>query len=69
MSGPITVGFLIAPHLVVLAEAAMHEARARGYRMAILHSSALGVGIYRALGFRDVCAIGQHVWSPPGSGR
>jgi len=28
MSGPITVGFLIAPHLVVLAEAAMQEARA-----------------------------------------
>ena len=28
MSGPITTGFLIAPHLVVLAEAAMQEARA-----------------------------------------
>lgn len=49
--------------------AAMHEARARGYRMAILHSSALGAGIYRALGFQDVCAIGQHVWVPPGLGR
>jgi GNAT superfamily N-acetyltransferase len=49
--------------------AAMHEARARGYRMAILHSSALGAGIYRALGFRDICAIGQYVWSPPGSSR
>lgn len=45
--------------------AAMREARARGYRMAILHSSALGTGVYRALGFRDVCAIGQHVWVPP----
>ena len=49
--------------------AAMHEARARGYRMAILHSSALGAGVYRALGFRDICAIGQYVWSPPGSSR
>ena len=46
--------------------AAMREARARGYRMAILHSSTLGAGIYRALGFRDVCAIGQHVWVPQG---
>ena len=46
--------------------AAMREARARGYRMAILHSSTLGAGIYRALGFRDVCAIGQHVWVPKG---
>jgi len=49
--------------------AAMREARARGYRMAILHSSALGAGVYRALGFRDVCAIGQHVWAPHGLGR
>lgn len=45
--------------------AAMHEARALGYRMAILHSSALGAGMYRGLGFQDVCAIGQHVWAPP----
>ena len=44
--------------------AAMREARALGYRMAILHSSELGAGIYRSLGFRDVCAIGQHVWLP-----
>ena len=28
------------------------------------HSSALGAGMYRGLGFRDVCAIGQHVWAP-----
>ena len=42
----------------------MREARALGYRMAILHSSALGAGVYRSLGFRDVCAIGQHVWAP-----
>ncbi len=51
-----------------ITRAAMREARARGYRMAILHSSALGAGVYRALGFRDVCAIGQHVWTPQGSG-
>jgi GNAT superfamily N-acetyltransferase len=46
--------------------AAMREASARGYRMAILHSSALGAGVYRALGFQDVCAIGQYVWVPNG---
>ncbi len=46
--------------------AAMQEARARGYRMAILHSSALGAGMYRGLGFAAVCPIGQHVWAPPG---
>jgi GNAT superfamily N-acetyltransferase len=50
----------------LITRAAMHEARALGYRMAILHSSALGAGMYRALGFRDVCPIGQHVWAPEG---
>jgi GNAT superfamily N-acetyltransferase len=44
--------------------AAMHDARALGYRMAILHSSSLGAGMYRALGFKDICPIGQHVWVP-----
>ena len=44
----------------------MNEARARGCRMAILHSSTSGLGMYRQLGFRDVCAIGQHVWVPGG---
>jgi len=48
----------------LVTQAAMREARALGYRMAILHSSDLGAGIYRSLGFQDVCAIGQHVWSP-----
>jgi hypothetical protein len=44
----------------------MQEARALGYRTAILHSSTSGIGMYRSLGFRDVCAIGQHVWAPEG---
>jgi ribosomal protein S18 acetylase RimI-like enzyme len=49
--------------------AAMNEARSLGYRMVILHSSTSGVGIYRSLGFREVCSIGQHVWTPPGFSR
>ena len=44
--------------------AAAAEAIARGYRMAILHSSTTGAAMYRALGFDDVCLIGQHVWAP-----
>ena len=44
--------------------AAIADAAASGYRMAILHSSALGAAMYRALGFHDVCAIGQYVWAP-----
>jgi ribosomal protein S18 acetylase RimI-like enzyme len=43
---------------------AMAAARESGYRMAILHASAAGAGLYRSLGFTDVCAIGQHVWVP-----
>ena len=43
---------------------AMDEARHLGYRIAILHASALGVGVYRSLGFEDLCGIGQHVWIP-----
>lgn len=44
--------------------AAAAAAIARGYRMAILHASAAGLGMYRALGFEDVCPIGQYVWAP-----
>jgi ribosomal protein S18 acetylase RimI-like enzyme len=44
--------------------AAAAEALARGYRMAILHSSTAGAAMYRALGFDEVCLIGQHVWAP-----
>ncbi len=39
------------------------EARALGYRVAILHSSVLGVNVYRRLGFQEYCRIGQHVSS------
>jgi ribosomal protein S18 acetylase RimI-like enzyme len=49
--------------------AAMQDARSHGYRTAILHSSALGAGMYRALGFIEVCPIGQHVWVPDGFSR
>ena len=47
-----------------ITRAAMQDARVLGYRMAILHSSTLGAGVYRSLGFRDVCHIGQYVWTP-----
>ena len=49
--------------------AAMQEARALGCRIAILHSSSLGSGVYRSLGFEDICDIGQYVWVPQGFSR
>ena len=36
------------------------EARALGYRVGVLGSSQLGVGVYRRLGFEEYCKIGQH---------
>jgi ribosomal protein S18 acetylase RimI-like enzyme len=47
-----------------ITRAAVTAAAASGYRMAILHSSALGANMYRGLGFEAVCSIGQYVWAP-----
>jgi hypothetical protein len=47
-----------------ITRAAIAAAAASGYRMAILHSSELGKNMYRGLGFRSVCSIGQYVWAP-----
>ncbi len=47
-----------------ITRAAIADAAASGYRMAVLHSSELGTAMYRALGFSAVCAIGQYVWAP-----
>ena len=47
-----------------ITRAAVAEAAAMGYRMAILHSSALGKNMYRGIGFEEVCPIGQYVWTP-----
>ncbi|HYE84898.1 MAG TPA: GNAT family N-acetyltransferase [Vicinamibacterales bacterium] len=47
-----------------ITRAAMAEAWRRGCRTAILHASDLGLSMYRAIGFRAVCDIGQYVWTP-----
>ena len=38
------------------------EARAMGYRIGVLHTSPMGEGIYRRLGFREYCKLGRYVW-------
>jgi GNAT superfamily N-acetyltransferase len=39
------------------------EARAMGYRVGILQSSGMGVGVYRKLGFREYCRLDHYLWT------
>ena len=47
-----------------MTRAALHDARARGYRVAILHATEMGGPVYRSLGFRDVCAVRMRLYLP-----
>jgi GNAT superfamily N-acetyltransferase len=44
--------------------AAMDDARRRGCTTAVLHATPDGLSVYRALGFREHCRLGQFVWVP-----
>ena len=44
--------------------AALHEARALGYRVSVLRASPYGIHMYRRLGFREYCMMSTYVWSP-----
>jgi GNAT superfamily N-acetyltransferase len=39
------------------------EARAMGYRIGILHSSRMGLGMYRRLGFQEYCSMSDYIWA------
>ena len=48
-----------------MAMAPLREARAMGFRVAVLRASTLGAGIYRRLGFRQCGEISIYAWWPP----
>ena len=41
---------------------ALHAARRQGFRLGVLHSSAMAVNAYRQLGFKEYCAHNVFVW-------
>ena len=43
--------------------APLREARAMGYRIGLLDSSNMGLGVYRRLGFQEYCKMSYYVWS------
>jgi ribosomal protein S18 acetylase RimI-like enzyme len=42
--------------------ASLREARAMGYRIGILQSSEMGLGLYRGLGFEECCKLSYGIW-------
>jgi GNAT superfamily N-acetyltransferase len=42
--------------------APLREARAMGYRVGILHSSEMGLGVYSRLGFQEYCRMSHYAW-------
>ena len=43
---------------------ALIQARSMGYRIGVLQSSEMGLGVYRALGFEEYCQIDSYIWRP-----
>ncbi len=43
--------------------APLREARAMGYRIGILHSGPLGLGVYSRLGFQEYCRMSHYFWA------
>jgi GNAT superfamily N-acetyltransferase len=47
----------------------LRDALAMGYRIGILQSSKIGLGVYRRLGFQEYCTVGIYIWTGDQSGR
>jgi len=42
----------------------LHEARTRGYRVAVLTASPDGIGSYHRIGFHPYCSVRRYEWEP-----
>ncbi len=42
----------------------LREAKKRGFQLAVLRASPLGVGIYRRIGFQEYFRLGHYLWQP-----
>jgi GNAT superfamily N-acetyltransferase len=51
-----------------LVQAALQEARTKGYRIGTLQSSEMGVNIYRQIGFQEYCKMGLYLWAGESNG-
>jgi hypothetical protein len=49
-----------------ISQYAMSEAASLGKKMAVLASSPMGMGVYRALGFQEVFRYQLFEWEPAG---
>jgi ribosomal protein S18 acetylase RimI-like enzyme len=47
-----------------LTRALLEDARSLGSRLAVLHASEMGYGVYRRLGFREYGRLRRYEWSP-----
>lgn len=44
--------------------APLYEAKTLGYEIAILHSTEMGINIYKRIGFKEYCKVNRFVWNP-----
>ncbi len=48
----------------MMTAAPLIDARERGYKVGILHSTQMGYNVYKRLGFEEICRKVGYVWSP-----